>query len=390
MSPDPILVEFVQAIENDDLQKVKRIFVQYREKFSESDVESYLTVFCHKSLEMFKLLFELSAFDVDYPCANSANPDVTLISRMMTEAPKEIVAYLISIGATINFQIDGAECCTPLVYAAINNRFDCAKLIVEAGGNINGYSTGNQTPLDVAIQQGQTEFEEYLRSVGGKTVAELKSGTDTRTERGTSQADSQDPINDYLQFVEQSYGKPLKKRIRQVVPGDPDVQILVINRKDATLLFTVGMSSKPLKKARKKFGSKAELCIWLPPKWKLDTTSLKSAKWRWPVDWLRSLAAYPHNNNAWYKPPGNIICMEEPPKPFARGVKFSSMLLITTESPSNMVEHSDGTRTALYNLMPLFESERQFEKKNGIPALLQAFQENKVSKVVNLKREPVA
>ena len=135
----------------------------------------------------------------------------------------------------------------------------------------------------------------------------------------------------------------------------------------------LGCLPRPLKKARKKFGSKAELCIWLPPKWKLDTTSLKSAKWRWPVDWLRNLAAYPHNNNAWYKPPGKIICMEEPPKPFARGVKFSSMLLITAESPENMVEHPDGTRTALYNLVPLFESERQFEKKNGIPALLQAF-----------------
>ena len=129
--------------------------------------------------------------------------------------------------------------------------------------------------------------------------------------------------------------------------------------------------------------------MWLPPKWKVDSKSLKTEKWGWPVNWLFKLATFVHEHEHWYVPPASIVCFEEPPMPIARGVGFSSMLLITGEVPENMCERADGSRIALYNVMPIYESERQFEIEQGIDKLFALFDKKKTGMIVDIKRKPV-
>lgn len=79
--------------------------------------------------------------------------------------------YFISKGAPINYwvshrfpeyMLSGGY---PLHYAAMYNRTDCARMLVEAGANVNASYDGF-TPLDVALSVGAVDCAGYLASVG--------------------------------------------------------------------------------------------------------------------------------------------------------------------------------------------------------------------------------
>ena len=95
-------------------------------------------------------------------------------------ATKVMAELLIANGADVNAQtVDGW---TPLHQAAFMELDESAEMLIASGANINSKSNylqtrerrGAQTPLEVAIESGDTKIVDLLRKHGGKMSEQLK------------------------------------------------------------------------------------------------------------------------------------------------------------------------------------------------------------------------
>ena len=64
--------------------------------------------------------------------------------------------------------------CTPLHFAAANDRKEVAEMLIAAGADVNAKTKYGSTPLDWAIRFDETETGDLLRKHGGKTESESK------------------------------------------------------------------------------------------------------------------------------------------------------------------------------------------------------------------------
>ncbi len=161
--------------------------------------------------------------------------------------------------------------------------------------------------------------------------------------------------------------------LRSIVPTDPDIAIHFVpsTRKRAyNTLFTTGMCDKPMTvpKGKEEFQF-AELVLQLPPgkKWPLDEASLGNPELFWPIEWMRRIALYPHQNKTWLGAPVTIIANDEPPQPFAANTQLSCMGLFLEMSDIPTATLNDGRVVQFYTMMPLYaeERERELELKSG-------------------------
>jgi hypothetical protein len=224
------------------------------------------------------------------------------------------------------------------------------------------------------------------KSRAEEVVAYFEEHFGLRIEPNTSNGVGQEVVA----YFEEHFGPPQPQSQIEIVPTDPPISIHVIpaaeDRKYVTL-FTTGMSAQAMNVPEGTDDFRfAELFIQLPANWPIDKKSLSSSKHGWPINWLRSIAKYPHQNSTWLGGPVTIIANGEPPEPLAPGLKFTSFLIMAEEN----VATSDGRTIYLYRLTPLYTEERQLEIKKGIPALVRALDERGVSLVVDLNRKNVA
>ncbi len=63
---------------------------------------------------------------------------------------------------------------TPLHNVAVYGHKEVAELLIAKGANVNLWSNTGETPLDLAIENKQTETADLLRKHGGKTGEELR------------------------------------------------------------------------------------------------------------------------------------------------------------------------------------------------------------------------
>ena len=105
----------------------------------------------------------------------------------------------------------------------------------------------------------------------------------------------------------------------------------------------------------------------------------------WPVDWLRRIAKFPHQNSTWLGGPAVVLSGPAPDAFIAPNNKFTGMLVVDAQQMPMKSEILH-----LYRLLPLYWEEVQFEKTHGLPALMRALDANHISTVVNLDRVNVA
>ena len=127
----------------------------------------------------------------------------------------------------------------------------------------------------------------------------------------------------------------------------------------------------------------AELFIQLPGDW--PYADMGSPDYGWPVYWLRSLAAFPHEQGTWLGGPV-VIYDDDPGGVIAPNVKFTSMLVMAERRFTS----NEGKLVQLFRLTPLYPEERELHEKEGIAALMRAFDQHGVPFVVDLRRKNVA
>ena len=84
----------------------------------------------------------------------------------------KVVEYMLDLGAPVNHDVRGQTRCFAMTSAAGRGYLEVVKLLVDRGAALN-CAWANKTPLDHALECGRGEVAAYLRSVGGKTAAEL-------------------------------------------------------------------------------------------------------------------------------------------------------------------------------------------------------------------------
>jgi hypothetical protein len=121
-----------------------------------------------------------------------------------------------------------------------------------------------------------------------------------------------------------------------------------------------------------------------------DGEKLALPEHAWPVEWLRRIARYPHENGTWLGGAYAMIANGEPPQPFAPNTKLSCMLAMTEETEFGWLDDPGNKKIAFYTIYPIYVEERDLERSAGVNQLLQLFMNYNISTTVSIHRENVA
>ena len=72
--------------------------------------------------------------------------------------------------------------------------------------------------------------------------------------------------------------------------------------------------------------------LWLGSRDRPQQDDRRANEFYWPIEWLKRIARYPHDNETWLGGPHTIIANDEPPEPFAPNTKMSCLMLLANPS----------------------------------------------------------
>ena len=158
-------------------------------------------------------------------------------------------------------------------------------------------------------------------------------------------------------------------------------------------LVTSGMSDLPMPAPD---GSEAwrhaELMLCLPREWPIGDEEFKKQENYWPVYWLKMLARFPHEYNAWMAW-GHTMPNGDPAEPFCEGVDFTGIILLgprTVSSDFHSLKVRDDKVIHFYSVVPLYTEEMDLKLKQGADHIDQLLDQNKVTEIVSVGRPSIA
>lgn len=284
----------------------------------------------------------------------------------------DALKWLIDRGARINFEVNGGVRCFPLTGATFRGHLEAVKLLVANGADINATWNGKNA-LSIAVSYGRREVEAFLRANGAKLP------------EGFGDDRLQSP--DWIEHVRSHLGEPKSLSLRQIVPSDPAISVHVVEMQGGKALVTSGMSARPMAAPpgweELRF---AELVMYLPENWPLDQDSLADSDSSWPMQWMLKIASHPHATVTWLGGKSVVFANDDPPLPLASNTKLSCLLAMTEDSDFGCWFRPDGTSVWFYTVFPIYSKERDFEREKGTVALLERFQTQGISRVVDIAR----
>jgi Suppressor of fused protein (SUFU) len=146
-------------------------------------------------------------------------------------------------------------------------------------------------------------------------------------------------------------------------------------RRPFHVLVTSGMSALPMNIPKRDRDRDqrlyAELCVFLPPRWKLDATSLRDETFYWPARLLKRIARLPHENETWLDL-GHTVANEDPPVPYAPSTKLAACMLVSPRSLGASFEKVPGEPALrILQLLPITAAELAFKLEKGDQALIE-------------------
>jgi hypothetical protein len=376
--------------------------------------------------------------------------DLECSSEMLIGAAKycdspEVIALLLDLGINPNLGSKESAGKRAIGYAALYERWDIVRLLVERGAEVNYWTYGRcepwSVPLSTAISKGRLEMVRYLVEHGAKLDV---CNPNNITPLADALQKLQLEIADYLRekgailpHQARNWRTPVHEHLvremmeAKALPWQPDssdspVQIRYVSNIGFMSLVTEGMSARPMRVPEgKEYLRFAELVLPLGEYWPwhdgdnpLPPQPTAPKAWQedryvWIIDWLIRLTRYPFENGTWlgddlFSDANCIISNGSPPQPlspytqmtcwlplfegggglFSRHGDFSEPYFSDKERLDTMWR-LDGTGVDFYCVIPIHTAERDFARKHGLKALLKRFREHNVPAHIDPKRKSV-
>lgn len=158
-------------------------------------------------------------------------------------------------------------------------------------------------------------------------------------------------------------------------------------------LVTSGMSDLPMQVPEGAQSSAyLELMVTLPSGWRVGQKAFEDENWYWPVRLLKTMARFPHKYRTWFAY-GHSMPHGDPAAPYASDTQLCGALLL----PSVTVPDEFATlridaekEIDFLAIVPLYRDEMELKLRNGCDALLEKFDRNGISDLINTRRKNVA
>ena len=379
----------IRGLYRNQIEEVRRAFDAFPDLAKQPEIIGSSTWITHAVTNGQRELLE---FFISRGCnvnATEGNGGTSAITQSLHKHP-ELLPLLFKHGADPNHPK------TRTLLSAINageNRLELVKLLVENGADVNLVFDlyGDPDSLFTAVQFADPypEIVAYLKSKGAKTVAQLRAEGKLVTSENEPEMDEPPSRPGHvIEWFEKNIGPLGKESLTEIIPtsGVP-LTIHVVpatTKRPYIMLFTSGMSEEPLDvTAENKEYEYAELFIQLPKDWKYK--DLKNPRWNWPIVWLRKIADIAQESEGGLGGGVTIIADDDPPTPIAPGLPFTSMLLMAEHEVSSI----ENSKVHLYRLTPLHTDERDLEIRQGLPALMNAFDKRSMPSIVDINRKSV-
>jgi hypothetical protein len=153
-------------------------------------------------------------------------------------------------------------------------------------------------------------------------------------------------------------------------------------------LVTCGMSQLPMNvPPGLDHYAHGELVMKLPPTWPMSHRAWKHRRHAWPIEWLRDLARFPHEEKTWLGW-GHTIPNGVEAAPFGPGTQLGCMILDLVADPADLVALTlpNGRTVYFYSVIPLLRDEMAFKLEHGAESLLRLLARARVGEVIDPKR----
>lgn len=198
---------------------------------------------------------------------------------------------------------------------------------------------------------------------------------------------SEEALNQYEEYIMEQFGE-YESVFHELVSLDIHLDILIIpptEEHNYYQLITMGMGAYSMNTPRELKDQeleRAELVLCLPPTWNIQSSKEEDY---WPIRQLKSIARLPIYNDTWLGY-GHTISSDEDNNPYASDTKFCSMLLVDVNKDRDLRIDGMG-KINFYQLFPLYKEELEYKFHHDADSLLQRFDEEALSGVIDNQRK---
>jgi hypothetical protein len=198
-------------------------------------------------------------------------------------------------------------------------------------------------------------------------------------------------LETYERFITEQFGE-YKEVFHEIVSPDIHLDIVIIPptaQNNYYTLITMGMGAYKMrvpKKLAKYNLERAELVLCLPPTWNINSNKEDDY---WPIRLLKVLARLPIHSDTWLGY-GHTVSSDEGNTPYATNTGFCSCMLLNAINKNyeslNLILKGKG-KINFYQLFPLYKEELEHKQETNVDTLLELFDDNDVTPVVDIERK---
>lgn len=198
-------------------------------------------------------------------------------------------------------------------------------------------------------------------------------------------------LDEYEAFIEKNFGS-YDSVIHEIASPDIHLDIIIVPPTEDNPFYkmiTMGMGAYkmnvPYDLAEYEL-EYAELVLYLPPDWRLDSFDEKDY---WPIRLMKILGRIPINSNSWLGF-GHTAYIDGNGSHFAENTEFNTMLLLNAcnlKYEKLDLRLSSGKKINFYQMFPLYQEELDIKLAASLEELLNLFDDDDKFPLLNINRK---